>query len=195
MDAQGGVDLQTLDERLDMKPYPASSSDVVALMTLEHETRMTNLMTRIAWDTRIAQADGKLEASKPTLNTEIDELVGYMLFTDEAPLTAPVQGTSTFTKTFTARGPRDKQGRSLRDFDLKTRLFAYPLSYMIYTPAFDAMPDYARERIYRRIYDILTGAETNAKFARLAAADRRAILEIVQSTKTKLPPYWTTGTR
>jgi hypothetical protein len=195
VDPMGGADLQTLDDRLDMKPYPEPSSDVVALMTLEHQARMTNLMTRIAWDTRIAQADGKLEASKDKLNGEIEELVGYMLFTDEARLTAPVQGTSTFTKTFLARGPRDKQGRSLREFDLQTRLFKYPLSYMIYTAAFDAMPDYARERIYRRIYDILTGAESAAKFARLTADERRAVLEIVQGTKTKLPAYWKPGAK
>lgn len=190
VDAQGGVDLQSLDDRLDMKPYPAPGSDVVALMTLEHQSRMTNLITRIAWDTRIAVADGKLDESRDKLNQEIEELIGYMLFTDEAPLTAPVQGTSTFTKTFAARGPRDKQGRSLRDFDLKTRLFKYPLSYMIYTAAFDAMPDYARDRIYRRLYDILSGADSSAKYSRLDSATRQAVLEIVASTKTKLPAYW-----
>ncbi|HXP85892.1 MAG TPA: hypothetical protein VN841_14305 [Bryobacteraceae bacterium] len=195
VDAQGGVDLESLDGRVDMKPYPVPTSDVVALMTLEHQTRMTNLMTRIAWDTRIAQADGKLEASKDKLNGEIEELIGYMLFIDEAPLTAPVQGTSTFTKTFAARGPRDKQGRSLREFDLQTRLFKYPLSYMIYTPAFDAMPEYARERIYRRVYDILTGADTNAKGAHLDSAGREAIIEILRGTKTNLPAYWKPGAK
>jgi hypothetical protein len=190
LDPKGSLDLTSLDGRADMKPYPAPGSDVVALMTLEHQTRMTNLMTRIAWDTRIAQADGKLDASRETLNQEIEELVGYMLFTDEAPLTAPVEGTSTFTKTFAARGPRDPQGRSLRDFDLQTRLFKYPLSYMIYTPAFDALPDYARERIYRRVFEVATGADTSKKFERLDAPSRQGILEIVRATKTNLPAYW-----
>jgi hypothetical protein len=151
---------------------------------------MTNLITRIAWDTRIAQADGQLDAAKEKINAEIEVMLQYMLFLDEAPLTAPVKGTSTFTKTFPARGPRDKQGRSLRDFDLQTRLFKYPLSYMIYTAAFDNMPDYARERIYRRIYDILTGAESDKKFAKLDAPTRAAVLEIVRETKTDLPAYW-----
>ncbi len=68
-----------------------------------------------------------------------------------------VEGVSTFTKTFPQRGPRDKQGRSLRDFDLEKRLFRYPLSYMVYSEAFDAMPDTVRERLYRRLYDVLTG--------------------------------------
>ena len=139
----------------DTSKYLAPSSDIVALMVLEHQTRMTNLITRIAWDVRIAQHDGKLKTDEKKLDGEIDELAAYMLFADEAPLKAPVTGVSTFSKTFPARGPRDKQGHSLRDFDLQTRLFRYPLSYMIYSAAFEGMPAYAKDRIYRRIYDSL----------------------------------------
>ena len=180
--------LTSLAQFFDTSKYLAPTSDIVALMVLEHQTRMTNLMTRIGWDVRIAQHDGKLKTDETQLNAEIDEMVRYMLFRDEAPLKAPVTGVSTFTKTFPERGPRDKQGRSLRDFDLKTRLFRYPLSYMIYTAAFDGMPDVARERVYRRLYDILTGkvAVENP----LLPADRSAILEIVHETKPGLPAYW-----
>ena len=116
-------------------------------------------------------------------------MVKYMLFADEAPLTAPVTGVSTFTMTFPQRGPRDKQGRSLRDFDLKTRLFRYPLSYMIYSAAFDALPDMARERVYRRIFEVLTGKDQSKTFARLSAENRRAALEILRETKPNLPAY------
>lgn len=165
--------------------YLAPTSDIVALMTFEHQTRMTNLITRIGWDARIAQHDGgKL------MNSEIEELVSYMLFVDEAPLRAPVAGVSTFAKTFVQRGPRDKQGRSLRDFDLRTRLFQYPLSYMIYSAAFDHLPETARERIYQRLYDVLTGKDQSQGFARLSADRRRATLEIVRDTKANLPSYW-----
>jgi hypothetical protein len=191
--AEGGKDWETLEGHVDMKPYPAPGSDVVALMTLEHQARMTNLITRVAWETRIAEADGKLEASRDKINFAIEEMLTYMLFADEARVTAPIQGTSTFTKTFPARGPRDKQGRSLRDFDLKTRLFRYPLSYMIYAAAFDAMPDYAHQRIYRRLFDVLTGVDQDTKFARLTPEDRRAVLEIVRDTKPQLPAYWKTA--
>src|SRR6202000_1055655 len=105
-------------------------------------------------------------------------------------LTEPVKGVSTFTRTFPERGPRDKKGRSLRDFDLQTRLFRYPLSYMIYSAAVDAMPNWARDRIYQRLYDVLSGKDTSPKFARLSADDRRNILEIVRDTKANLPDYW-----
>jgi hypothetical protein len=174
----------------DTSAYLSPTSDVVALMTLEHQTRMTNLIVRIGWDTRIAMAEGKLEETRPKLDAAIDDMVGYMLFVDEAPLAGPIKGVSTFSTTFTARGPRDKQGRSLRDFDLQKRLFKYPLSYMIYSKAFDSMPDWDRERIYQRLFNVLTGKDTDPKFARLSADDRRNVLEILRATKTNLPVSW-----
>jgi hypothetical protein len=179
-----------LESRFDPAPYLSPNSDVVALMTLEHQTRMTNLITRIGWDTRIAVADGKLEESRPKLEAAIDDMVGYMLFTDEAPIQGSIKGVSTFSTTFPERGPRDKQGRSLRDFDLQKRLFKYPLSYMIYTKAFDSMPDWDRERIYQRLFNVLTGKDTDPKFAKLSSDDRRNVLEIVRATKPNLPAYW-----
>ncbi len=191
---EGTQNITSLAEFFDVSRYPAPTSDLVALMTLEHQTRMTNLMTRIAWDARIALHDDKMDAAlRKQMDTEIEEMLIYMLFADEEPLHEPVAGVSTFTKTFSQRGPRDHQGRSLRDFDLKKRLFRYPLSYMIYSPAFDAMPDFVLERVYRRLYDVLTGKDTSQIFANLSADDRRAILEIVLDTKPKLPAYWTSN--
>jgi len=151
---------------------------------------MTNLIIRIGWQTRIAMADGKLQESRDQLDAAIDDMVGYMLFADEAPITAPIEGASTFSKTFPERGPRDKQGRSLRDFDLQKRLFKYPLSYMIYSKAFNSMPAWALDRIYRRLYDVLTGKDTSPKFARLSVEDRRNVLGILRDTKPDLPAYW-----
>ena len=174
----------------DPSRYLSPVSDVVALLTLEHQTRMTDLIVRIAWETRIAMADGKLAEEQSHLDAAIDDMVGYMLFADEAPLIGPVKGASTFTTTFPARGPKDKQGRSLRDFDLQKRLFKYPLSYMIYTKAFDSMPQWDLERIYRRLYDVLTAKDQNPKFAKLSADDRRNVLEILKATKPNLPAYW-----
>jgi len=193
---QNTQNVTDLSGRFDTSRYLVPSSDLVALLVLEHQTRMTNLMIRIGWDMRIAEHDGKLAAQRSQLNAEIDELAAYMLFGDEAPLHEPVAGISQFSKTFPQRGPRDKQGRSLRDFDLKTRLFRYPLSYMIYSAAFDGMPDLVRDRVYRRLYDILTGQDSSKSVGglsleNLSADDRRTILEIVRETKPSLPAYWT----
>ena len=101
-----------------------------------------------------------------------------------------VEGVSTFKKTFPQRGPRDRLGRSLRDFDLQTRLFRYPLSYMVYSRTFDALPDNVRERVYQRLFEVLSGKDQGTKFAHLSGSDRRAILEILRETKSGLPAYW-----
>jgi hypothetical protein len=158
------------------------TSDIVALMTFEHQTQAINLMTRLGWEARMGVQEGRIE-------NEANVLVEYMLFTQEAPLKEPVEGISTFRETFPKRGPRDRQGRSLRDFDLQTRLFRYPLSYTIYSPLFDALPDPVRDRVYRKLYDALTG-RGSIKLDRPSPAERRAIIEILADTKPELPPYW-----
>jgi len=192
----GTQNVTRLDQFFDTSKYLAPTSDIVALMTLEHQTRMANLFTRIGWDTRIALREAKGgagaldDAARQQLESEIGDLVSYMLFADEPPLKEPIAGVSTFTKTFPQRGPHDPQGRSLRDFDLHKRLFRYPLSYMIYSPAFDALPDPARARVYQRLYDVLSGKDRSETFAHLSPSDRATILAIVRETKPNLPQYW-----
>lgn len=190
LDLRGTQNLTSLPSRVDSSPYLAATSDIVALMTLEHQTRMTDLLTRIGWETRIAMNEGKLAAFHDRLDFLANEVAAYMLFADEAKIHDPITGVSTFTKTFPERGPRDKQGRSLRDFDLKTRLFKYPLSYMIYDPQFDALPDPAKAEIYRKLFDVLTGKNSSPRYARLSTQDRQTILEILRDTKPNLPDYW-----
>ena len=184
------MNLTNLDKKFDKTPYLESTSDIVALMTLEHQTRMTDLITRFGWEARVAAADGTPEAFEKRLAFGVDEIVTYMLFAEEAKIRDPIAGNSTFTKTFPQRGPRDKKGRSLRVFDLRTRLFRYPLSYMVYSEAFDSMPNLVRERVYQRLYDVLTEKDTSPKFARLSSDDRRNIREILVDTKPGLPAYW-----
>ena len=183
LDRRGSQNLTSLAGKFDFSGYMAQSSDIVALMTLEHQTRMVNLMIRAGWDERT-------QAKEAAIDADVEALVRYMLFADEATLYDPIEGVSTFTKTFAERGPRDHQGRSLRDFDLKKRMFRYPLSFMLYSATFDALPDAVREKVYRRIYDVLTGKDADKKFARLTAEDRQAVLEIVRETKPGLPAYW-----
>jgi hypothetical protein len=170
--------LEKLTAKFNSAGYLTPVSDIVALMTFEHQTQMTNLITRLGWEARMG--------GEP----DIEPIVAYMLFAEEARLREPVEGAGAFTKTFPLRGPRDRRGRSLRDFDLNTRLFRYPLSYMIYSAAFDALPGSVRERVYRRLYGILVGQDQSAKFAGVSPEDRRGILEILRETKTNLPGWW-----
>jgi hypothetical protein len=161
-------ELHLLTMKFSAAGYLSVTSDIVALMTFEHQTQMTNFTTRLGWKARIGEG---------SIDADLESMVRYMLFTDEAALREPIQGVSSFTATFPKRGPRDSQGRGLRDFDLRTRLFRYPLSYMIYSRAFDALPEAVRTRVYRRLYDEL-------------AARRPDVIQIVRETKPGLPDFW-----
>ena len=175
------TDTATLEGVFDTSAYLSPYSDIVALMVFDHQMHMMNLLTRLGWNARLPDFDAAADAK---------ELVDYLLFIDEAPLTEKTEGTSEFAGTFAERGPRDHLGRSLRDLDLQHRLMRYPCSYMIYSPAFDALPAKAKDAIYRRMWEILSGQEKEKKYARLSPADRRAIVEILRDTKPDLPGYF-----
>ncbi|QOY90340.1 hypothetical protein [Paludibaculum fermentans] len=198
-----GQNVTDLRFRFDTGAYLTPHSDIVALMVLEHQTRMTNLITRVGFEARLAlydnavmskflqQPEGELsESNVRRINNAAEELVKYMLFAEEARLTEPVTGVSGFAESFARQGPRDGTGRSLRELDLKTRLLRYPCSYLIYAEAFDQMPQPMKERVYQRLWQVLSGEDQGPKFASLSSVDRRSILEILRATKTGLPEYW-----
>ena len=178
--------------KFDATGYLTSTSDVVALSVFEHQMHMMNLLTRIGWEARIGlyeDQDGRDDVEALFRDTAKD-LVDYLLFIDEAPFTARIEGSSGFAEKFALRGPFDRNGRSLRQFDLKSRLMHYPCSYMIYSDAFRALPMPAKSAIYRRVWEILSGKESGAKYARLSVADRKAIIEILRDTLEDLPDYF-----
>jgi len=179
-------ELTSLDTQLDTNGYLSRYSDVVALMVLEHQTNMTNLITRVGWESRVAKHDGQPD-DNPRVQEAAKDLVDYMLFVDEAALPDNVHGTSGFSERFAALGPTDRRGRSLRQLDLDRRLMRYPCSYMIYSDAFDALPSPAKTLVYRRLWQLLSGEEKDPRYARLSADDRRAIVEILRDTKNDLP--------
>ena len=180
--------ITSLADRGAFDGYLTPYSDVAALLVFNHQTRMVNLLTRTAWVVRIAEADrGDVQKIAREAATP---LVDALLFVDEAALPGPIASSSGFAALFSARGPADSSGRSLRQLDLTTRLMRYPCSYMIYAPAFDRLPAAAKSAVYQRLWDVLSGREAGRRYARLSARDRRAIIEILRATKSDLPPYF-----
>jgi hypothetical protein len=171
--------------------YLSRHSDVVAHLVLAHQTQMHNLITLTNYQTRLALHGGPLsDQTRKQYEEPAEELLRYLLFTNEAPLADRVLGDSGFTEEFQSRGPRDARRRSLRDFDLRHRLFKYPCSYLIYSEAFDTLPAPAKEYIFHRLLEILTDRDQSPEFAKLTGKDRRAILEILLATKPGLPEEW-----
>jgi hypothetical protein len=184
-----GRPLLTLTGLFDTSAYLSPHSDIVALLVFGHQMKMMNLLTRLGWEARVLAHQGRPGGAETVLRDAAVEVVDYLLFVDEAPLGA-IRGTSGYAEKFTAAGRRDRKGRSLRDLDLQGRLLRYPCSYMIYSEAFDSLPADAKGALYRRMWQVLSGEARGARYARLAAADRQAILEILRDTKQDLPPYW-----
>ena len=180
--------LETVEGLFDARGFPSLHSDVVALLVLAHQAQASNLITRVGWEARLAEANG---ANVPTerVRAAARDMVDYLLFADEAPLPGPVTGSSRFAEAFGADAPRDARGRSLRDLDLARRLFTYRCSYMIYTPAFEALPATAHEAVYARLWAVLSGAADDSRAA-LPADERQAIVEILRDTRDGLPAYF-----
>lgn len=176
-----------LSALFDTAKYLRPQSDIVALMVLEHQSHMHNYITRLSYETRVmTQTYGHIRY----LKNQVNGFLRYLLFAEEARLTAPISGDPRYVADFTAPSRRDSRGRSLRDLDLQTRLFKYPCSYLIYSDAFDQMPTAMRDHLLQRLYDILSGKDSDPQFAALGAADRQAVLEILRETKPNLPAYW-----
>jgi hypothetical protein len=195
--------LTSLEGSFNTASYLTGSSDIVALMVLAHQTQMHNLITQTSYQTRLAlfaeqqrntaaglPLDTISDAARQQFEEPAEKLVRYLLFANEVKLDGAVAGNTSFTQDFAARGPFDSQGRSLRQFDLDRRIFKYPCSYLIYSETFDAIPQPAKEYIYRRLFEVLSGRDPSPEFSSLSQDDRRAILEILVETKSNLPPEW-----
>lgn len=203
--ARDSSGLAPLTKAADTSAYLTPTSDAVSLLVLGHQTQMHNLITLTNYQTRLAlhalQRDGAAadldslpETARQQIQKPAEQLLRYMLFVDETPLggqdRAKIIAASAFARQFAARGVRDSKKRSLRDFDLHDRIFRYPCSYLIYSSAFDAIPEPAKGYIYHRLLQVLSGADQSADFAKLSAADRQAILTILLETKPGLPSEW-----
>lgn len=199
LDRNSHANLTSLDGLVQTSPYLTQHSDIVALMVLEHQTQMHNAIAAANYETRQAvyqseqmneildRPDGFLsETTQRRIARVSENVVEHLLFCEEYPLTAEVTGTSAFQPHFEAKGPSDSVGRSLRQLDLKRRLFRYPCSYLIFSDAFAGLPNRVRAKILIQVKDILIADEAVAGFEHLSLIDRTAIDQILNAT---LPEY------
>ena len=180
-----------LSALIDTDPYAGQHSDIVALMVLDHQTRVQNIITRVNYETRTLLEQGVGDAPPANLSDETldaigtitEPLVEALLMVGHPDLTDEIRGTSGFAEMFTDQGPYDTEGRTLRELELTERLFQYPVSYLVYSDGFGALPEHARRYVYQRLIAILNGQDTSSTFAHLSADDRQAVLEILRDTK------------
>lgn len=196
IDRERGANQVDLTKYFNTETYLTPHSDIVALMVLEHQTQMHNAMAAANYETRQAihqsyqmneflgrDADYLSESCLRRISSSADRVLKYMLMCDEFPLWDAVSGSTPFAEEFQSLGKKDARGRSLRDLDLNTRLFAFPCSYLIYSAAFDGMPDQVRSLVIERMTEILTGDDDSPEYSHLTPELRRDILEILRDTQ------------
>ncbi len=195
LDEEAGANLMELPKKVHAERYLEPSSDIVALMVLEHQSQMHNWITKASYTCRQAtyyeeemnrlfdrESDERVESTERRIKKASDDLVRYLLFSNECKLTAPVEGSAEFKEHFMSVGPRDSKGRSLRDLDLQTRLLKYPCSYLIYAESFRSLPAPILVEVKALMLEILQSDDLEDGFPHLTKEDRANILAILKET-------------
>ncbi len=203
IDYESGANVRDLNGRFDPSRCLTPHSDIVALMVLEHQIPLHNQIAAANYRARVALREQQalnemLGAAASEISPGIqrrleraaDDVLQGLLLVGEAPLEDRIQGTAGFAEHFEALGPRDRHGRSLRELDLRTRLFKYPCSYLIYGEPLNALPAPVLGHLFQRLGKILSGEDADPDFAHLTPADRQAIYEILVDTKPDLLAHW-----
>jgi hypothetical protein len=180
------VNISSVSHLTDTEPYLTPYSDIVALLIVEHQIEVQNLITRLNYYARTALENATWDS--PEAQGEIEslsnELLHSLFMVGQPALSSPVVGVSGFTGMFNDIGPKDSRGRSLRELDLTDRLFKYPFSYLVYSEAFEALPQQVKVDLFAAIGDVLLGRDKSPEFEHLTAQDKLAIIEILNETST-----------
>lgn len=200
----GTTNLTRLDPFFQTTLYPRPDSDIVALMVMEHQVMMHDRLCegglRVRrwnhYQRQLQKELGEPPSEEPTgtalrvIRSETERILEVLLFCDEARLPeGGIRGAGDFERAFVANRPADEQGRSLRDFDLDTRLFRWRCSYMIYSEAFSSLPVELKKSVFGRLDEILSDPQPQKRFTHLADEERRAIREILLSTQPEFAEF------
>ena len=179
-----------LDSAPASRGYLSPSSDLAALLVFDHQAHAMNLLTRLNWEWRVATAAGPARVDADEFGQRLDELADYLLFVDEATPVVEVTPPPGFARQLLGAAPADRYGRSVAQLDLTTRLMRYPVSYMIYTQAFEGLASEVKTAVYERLFTRLAGNTAGRRYAHLRTPQARAAAEILRDTKADLPPQF-----
>jgi len=196
LDPALGSNVTDLSPYFDTTRYLEPTSDIVALMVLEHQVVMHNLLTqggsvvheRIIAAQALANyldkpfVPAESETLQIVINSNVKRIVEHLLYCSETQLQDPIVGGDAFQQAFRANRREDSLGRSLKDFDLQTHLFRYRCSYMIYSRAFELMPDLLKDAVLAKLRGVLTGEDDDPAYDHLPREEREVILAILQDT-------------
>ncbi|MEM9282939.1 MAG: hypothetical protein AAGA96_14015 [Verrucomicrobiota bacterium] len=187
---------EDLTQFFDPVKLPRSDSNVVPLMVFDHQIEAQNLILEAVyrdrnWHHEAAKWGEPLGKTRADSNKLFDRLVRYLLFADEVPFNpAGLLASSDFMEDFVERSKTDDAGNSLRHFHLQGRLFKTRLSYMIHSRMFEEAPPSMKERVYDRLWAILSPKNPPDGFDYFEPGERERIIGILRATKDDLPYEW-----
>jgi hypothetical protein len=205
IDFKAGANITDLAKFFDVTPYQRKQSDIVALMVLEHQTSLQNILTKanqtslraMHMQTSLQRELGETVMSEPTgtarriIDHAAEDVVEALLFKDEAALPeGGIEGDPAFQTAFTQRAPQSSDGRSLKDFQLLHRLFKYRCSYMVYSLTFQHLIAPLKQTVLHRLKTVLEGQDTTGHFAYLGETERGHIRRILAETLPGAPTEW-----
>lgn len=205
IDFTRGANATNLSKFFDTTPYPRKTSDIVALMVLEHQTSVQNVLTKAnhaALRAMHMQTSLQKELGEPVLATptgtarriidhSAEDVVEALLFKDEAALPeGGIEGDPAFQTAFAKNTPQSSNGRSLKDFQLLNRLFKHRCSYMIYSLTFQHLTPPLKQAVLARLGQVLEGLDPTGKFAYLGDTERKHIRRILAETLPDAPATW-----
>jgi hypothetical protein len=177
----------------DSPAWPTDTSDIVAHLVLAHQATAHNYLARLNYETRAALQLQKVmnemdrkpdveaswsESTQRRIHAAIEATVRYLTFADEAPLPGPITGDSTFATDFQKKHP-------LKKLNLKTRLFEYPLSYLIESRALSALDPLIKQKLDARLGQVLLEEAGKNSFSQLDPARAREAWHIYQNAHSR----------
>ncbi len=187
------LDAAGIIKTFDSPAWPTPTSDVVAHLVLAHQATGHNYIARLNYESRAAlhlqhimnemdhkpdTVEGWSESTRRRISSAIEATVRYLTFADEAPLPKPIVGDSTFTQDFSQQHP-------LKHFNLKTRLFEYPLSYLINTKSMKALDPVIQAKFEERIKQVLLSEAGHGEYSKLDAERAREAWRIYQNANPR----------
>lgn len=188
-------DVRDLSGFLSTTPYLTPHSDVLALLVLQHQVHVHNVLTAANHAGLLTERDAQImnkalerapnyrsESTERRYRSAAEKVVRAILMCDALTWEQPISGTSSFREEFEARGPADDQGRSLRQLDASRRLFRYPCSFLVYSRPFRQLHPEVRTVVLHRISQVLTADTDDESFNHITATDRKQLLAILSAT-------------
>ncbi|MCP5537905.1 MAG: hypothetical protein H7A51_16940 [Akkermansiaceae bacterium] len=187
-----GLNVTDLSAYFDTGKYLTGTSDILALMIMEHQIDVHNKLAaaKMGYLRRVylgkaineGQYDSDSPAARKMLQGYVDSILKALLFADEVRLPEDgISGSKAYQKDFVAQGVH-YDGHSLRDLRLEKRIFKYRCSFMIHSKAFDLLPEEIKTPVLKKLHRIVTGRETPVGYPRLSSREQGRIHAILSHT-------------